>query len=185
MEEIAIGLNALALVVAILLWRFWLPKYFEEKAKNLAQKEDLNELTAITEEVRSRFSHGSIVFRAQFEAEFEMMQGVWTKAKRLKRAFVEAYPHPDFLPPTQEAFEQFVAIQIDFLDFLEGSRPFLPTTVLLAFGDFDELMTDMKVRRAKPLTRDEVPVIRGAVDAALFRVEASIRQRIEELRIVQ
>lgn len=178
-------MNSVALAIGFLLLKNWLPKYFEEKAKNLAQKEDLAQLTAISEEVRSKFEAGSLVFRAQFEVEFERMQGVWARAKRLQRAFVEAFPHPDFSTPTKEKFTEFVEHQIDFLDFMEGSLPFLPIPVSQSFRAFDELMTDMKTRGLMPLAPHEAKRYRDEVRAALKQAEETIRGRIEELRIIQ
>ncbi len=70
MQDQLTWLTAISAITLLGLVRFWLPKYFEEKAKNFAQKEDLHELTTITEKVKSEFERGSLVFRAQFEAEY-------------------------------------------------------------------------------------------------------------------
>ena len=113
------------------------------------------------------------------------MQGVWARAKRLQRAFVEAFPHPDFTEPTKEKFAEFVECQIQFIDFMEGSLPFLPVSVSRSFHDFDELMTDFKTRGLMPLTSQEAKRYRDEVRAALKKAEETIRGRIEELRVVQ
>ena len=56
MELIALLLSVAActgLVVALLLWRGFMPAYVAEKAKNLASKEDLAHLTGIVEGVKA------------------------------------------------------------------------------------------------------------------------------------
>src|SRR5574341_2266116 len=60
------------------LWlRSYLPKYFEEKGKNLATKEDIEEITRKVEAVRAEYAQLSHVHRLTFEKEFEILDGLW------------------------------------------------------------------------------------------------------------
>ena len=172
-----------------IVWVGWLvgisiPKYLEEKAKNLAQKEDLDLLTEIVEGVKKRFERGTIVYRAQFEVEFARMQEIWKSARHLDRIFTDAFPHPEFASTSIEKFTIFKDAQIAFIDALDGSRPFIPLAVFDAFMKFDDLMVDAKQRGISQHSETELARIRKEITSSFDAIELSIRCRIEELRIL-
>jgi len=76
------------IVAAIGLGVFYLRHYVGAKAKNLAEKEDLKDLTRIVERVRSQFERANLVHRVQFEAEFRVCQDLWRDAHSTFREFV-------------------------------------------------------------------------------------------------
>ena len=58
MDWIQIGLTALFIFLLGLFLKHYFPFYMEEKAKNLATKEDIEEITRKTEEVQKEFREG-------------------------------------------------------------------------------------------------------------------------------
>ncbi len=193
MQLIMNGNTALDIVAILqtfgIAWVGWLvgismPKYIEEKAKNLAQKEDLDLLTEIVEGVKNRFERGTIVYKAQFEVEFARMQEIWKSARYLDRIFTDAFPHPEFSSTSIEKFAVFKDAQIAFLDALDGSRPFIPLAVFDAFMKFDDLMVDAKQRGISQHSETELARARKEITLAFDAIEHSIRCRIEELKIL-
>jgi nitrogen regulatory protein PII-like uncharacterized protein len=77
---------------------FYLRHYVGAKAKNLAQKEDLKDLTNIVERVRSQFERANLVHRVHFEAEFRACQDIWRGAHSTHREFVRLFPMSGAVP---------------------------------------------------------------------------------------
>ncbi|MCX6880669.1 MAG: hypothetical protein NTW21_43710 [Verrucomicrobia bacterium] len=182
-QEILAILQTFGLIGVGWLVAVWMPKYWAEKAKNLAQKEDLDLLTGIVEGVKNRFERRTIVYRAQFDVEFARMQEIWKSARYLDRIFTDAFPHPGFASTSIEKFTVFKDAQIGFLDALDGSRPFIPLTVLEAFMRFDGLMVDAKERGLSQHSETELADVRKEVASSFDAIEHSIRSRLEELII--
>jgi len=82
----------LVILAAIALSWFFLRRYIGAKAENLAQKEDLRDLTDIVERVRTQFERANLVHKVQFEAEFKACQDVWREANNTHREFVRLFP---------------------------------------------------------------------------------------------
>lgn len=61
----------LGLVAGSLLLKNSLPKYFEEKGKNLATKEDIEEITQKVESVKAEISRSQLVFQAKYQMKHE------------------------------------------------------------------------------------------------------------------
>src|SRR5712664_1804790 len=66
--------------------------YVKKKAKNLADKEDLKDLTLIVQKVKIGFQKVLATHRVQFEAEFRYYEDVWCAARALHKAFVKLLP---------------------------------------------------------------------------------------------
>lgn len=156
--------------------------FLNTKAQNRAQMQDLPNLTSIAEAVKNRFQYDALVARAQFEAEFKLMQSLWDASRRLNRQFIESFPHPKFGAMSREGYERFTPVQIDFLDMLENSRPFISTSVFDAFMVFDGLMVDLKQWQAAQYSESEIEDVRIVVKSSFQGVEKAIRHRISDLR---
>jgi hypothetical protein len=90
--SIALFLNDVIVLVIVtvggLLLRSLLPAYFEQKGKDIATKEDIEEITAKTERVRAQFTSEIELLRSElskrshsyalvFDKEFELLQQLW------------------------------------------------------------------------------------------------------------
>lgn len=76
MEWILVIVQIVLFLVAGLLIKFFLPSYMEEKGKNLATKEDIQEITRKTEEVQTEFKESFELFTSdvQFKYDFHYKQ---------------------------------------------------------------------------------------------------------------
>jgi len=63
---ILLGLGAASLLI-----KSFLPKYFEEKGKNLATKEDIEEITHKVESVKAEISQSQSIFQAKYRLKHE------------------------------------------------------------------------------------------------------------------
>src|SRR4051812_41006520 len=77
MQDVALTAILIGIGFLIYLVKVSLPAYVRRKAENLAQKEDLQILTDITERIRNQFDKVGLVHRIQFEAEFRAYQDIW------------------------------------------------------------------------------------------------------------
>ena len=154
--------------------------YLREKLKNLAQKEDLQDLTKIVEGVRSQFERVNLVHRVQFEAEFRVCQDVWRIAHDTHREFVRLFPIA-VGPPEEGQREKFVNAQLAFTNALEGCKPFVNPEVSKAFYNFDGLMIQWKDAEIPMVERSEH---RTEARLSLERCAAEIRKRFSELLVV-
>jgi|GEM_PF-7084893 len=187
LQAVILGSQVVLILGVGWLVKTWIPGYLDTKARNRAQREDLDDLTSIIERVKHLFQHDAAVCRAQFETEFSLMKSLWEASRILERAFVEAYPLSGFAAQSKEGFAVFVEKQIAFLDILEGSRPFISKHVFDAFMIFDTIVTDAKasisVLGLDSYSDIEIRTLRQDVAASFDTIEESVRRRIEELRI--
>lgn len=148
--EIASAIGLIAFVaVALLYWRSYLPAYFHEKAKNLATKEDVQQITEAVESVKNKFEQdnerlrhslerSNHVTKFQFEKEYDLYREMWASLVDLKRTSLSLRPVMDFIDPKESAEERkknrlnkFADAYEKTVDVAEKSRPFYPAAIWL------------------------------------------------------
>jgi hypothetical protein len=172
--------NLLVILAAIGLSVFYLRKYIGRKAENLAQKEDLRDLTDIVERVRTQFERANLVHRVQFEAEFRACQDVWREANNTHREFVRLFPLL-FGKPTPLQRGTFISAQRAFADALEAGKPFMNQTVWNAFFEFENSMIVWK--NVEMIPKESTKESREEARLALERCAEEIRKRFSELLV--
>ena len=166
----------------IYLVQWSLPKYINRKAENLAQKQDLEELTRIAANINSKFDRSNVVHRVQFEAEFRHYQDVWTAAHKTLMYFVRLYPVVGGLRTfTEQHFSEFVETQLSFAQALEACKPFIPDAVWKEFYDFEDLMIEAK---ARGLSAIDAQQHRKRANQAFERCAAAIKMRLSDTLVV-
>src|SRR5438445_7369720 len=102
-----LDLVVLVVIVTAAMWmRYALPAYLAEKGKNLASKEDLEELTRKVEGVRTQYlselerlrfdlGRASLVHKAQYETEFRVYEEIWQRVIDVQRTVVALRPMVD------------------------------------------------------------------------------------------
>ena len=176
----------LPLVVIVILgfwFRSYITKYVNKKAENLAQKEDLEKLTEITERIRAQFDRTNVVHRVQFEAEFRAYQETWLAAHNVFREFIRLNPMTG--PRTQPRFEEFGKAQLSFTDILVSHQPFISESVSQRFNAFEDLMIDEKERGV--LLAAPIPNLaqyRQRAGQALEQCQAAIKERLSGLLVI-
>ena len=73
MTDILLGVNLIALIGVAAFWKFYIPSYLKEKAKNLAKKEDLAEITDKVESVKSTYATEIELLKESIDARSEAM----------------------------------------------------------------------------------------------------------------
>lgn len=71
MEWVYLAINIVLIVGAALLFKHFFPAYMDEKGKNLATKEDVQEITRKTEEVQAEFKQNFELFSSDVHFRYE------------------------------------------------------------------------------------------------------------------
>ena len=143
----------------------YLRQFVSKKAENLAQKQDLADLTTIVERVKSQFERANAVEQLKLEKEFSTCVSTWSEACDAHREFCRLFPLAIVGPqPTNQA-EVFGRAQLKFSSTLEASRPFMHDPVWSAFEKFDVEMCLWKNQELPMHLRGETrAVVRHALD---------------------
>jgi hypothetical protein len=160
--------------------------YIGGKVKNLADKEDIERLTQITEGVRSTSQKHAVVHCVQFEAEFRHYEKVWDATHKMFKSFVQMNPRvrEPILAPKQETFNTFLAAHAAFTEALDASTPFIPTDIWTQPKQFDELMINDKIDKLTGLERENIRECRAEARQALQECAEAIRGRLSKLSVV-
>jgi nitrogen regulatory protein PII-like uncharacterized protein len=172
----------LVVILAAIGFSVWyLRNYIGAKAKNLAQKEDLEDLTNIVERVRTQFERANLVHRVQFEAEFRTCQDVWREANNTHQEFVRLFPLL-FAKPTPLQRGKFISAQLAFSEALEAGKPFMNQTVWKAFFEFENSMIVWK--DVEMIQKESTNESREGARLGLERCAEEIRKRFSELLVM-
>ena len=172
----------LVVILAAIGFSVWyLRNYIGAKARNLAQKEDLEDLTNIVERVRTQFERVNLVHRVQFEAEFRACQDVWREANNTHQEFVRLFPLL-FAKPTPLERGKFISAQLAFSEVLEAGKPFMNQTVWKAFFEFENSMIVWK--DVEMIPKESTKEAREEARLSLERCAEEIRKRFSELLVV-
>jgi nitrogen regulatory protein PII-like uncharacterized protein len=171
----------LIILAAIGVAVFYLRNYIGAKAENLAQKQDLRDLTDVVERVRTQFERANLVHRVQFEAEFRACQDVWREANNTHREFVRLFPLA-FGKPAPFQRGKFISAHLTFADALEAGKPFMNQTVWKAFFEFENSMIVWK--DVETIPKESTKESREEARLRLERCAEEIRKRFSELLVV-
>jgi hypothetical protein len=143
----------------------YLRQFVSRKAENLAQKQDLADLTTIVERVKSQFERASAVEQLKLEKEFSTCVSTWSEACEAHREFCRLFPLAILGPRPKDQAEVFGRAQLKFTSTLEASRPFMHDAVWSAFEKFDVEMCVWKNQELPmPLRKETRTVVRRALD---------------------
>jgi hypothetical protein len=139
---IAVLAPAIAGLVAALFLKSFLPSYMGEKAKNLATKEDIAEITKRLEGVKSEIGSRLHVHQRRYEHEFALMLELSEKLVELRDAARSLRPVAGYLPA--DPVEDKKRRRIRFNDanqalyaFRESRKPFFPAEIYSLIEVFD------------------------------------------------
>jgi hypothetical protein len=148
-----------ALNLILLLWKGYFETYLKRKAENLATKEDVAKLTHLAEEVKASFTKRGIVFKAQFDFEFQSCLHLWKSACELRRAYERARAFKVNNQVTAET-KAFADAELKYTSELNEALPFIDGCV----GD--------KLRRL----HETLALHRGGVDNDLPRINYAMEE---------
>lgn len=189
----------------------YLPTYFSEKAKNLATREDIEEITRKVESVKQDFEAANrhlqaqldrtvFVHRIQFETEFKALSEIWQQlsaARGLMGHLRSAWGHGDarekVMPLTvlQERLQSFTQSGRAFIKAVHDHSPFYPENIHTALLGIIAVMNVERgeVASTGPGEPDREWFDRGTANfedvmARSNVVSQLIRARIAELSLV-
>lgn len=77
-------------LVTPIIWYFM--PYFKEKGKNLATREDIEELTRLVESVKTEHAKKLAAHTVRFEKEFKALEEIWEKLLKLRNTAMKLRP---------------------------------------------------------------------------------------------
>ena len=158
-----IGFIFIGLLIAVA--TLYLRQFVSKKAENLAQKQDLADLTTIVERVTSQFGRANAVEQLKLEKEFSTCVSTWSEACDAHREFCRLFPLAILGPQPENQAEVFGRAQLKFCSTLEASRPFMHDAVWSAFEKLDVEMCVWKNQELPmPLRKETRAVVRHALD---------------------
>jgi hypothetical protein len=158
-----IGFIFIGLVIAMA--TIYLRQFVSKKAENLAQKQDLADLTTTVERVKSQFERANAVEQLKLEKEFSACVSTWSEACDAHREFCRLFPLAILGPQPENQAEVFGRAQLKFSSTLEASRPFMHDAVWSAFENFDVEMCVWKNQELPmPQRKDTRAMVRHALD---------------------
>jgi hypothetical protein len=116
--------------IAALLLRKYLPAYLTEKGKNLATKEDIEEITRTVESVKTAHERGTHVHRVHFETEFAALDDIWRKVALYRTSFGVLFTDLAQTAVERKAsLQKFRAAFADLEDTADAKSPFYPEDI--------------------------------------------------------
>jgi hypothetical protein len=208
METLNLLLTLLIFGGMILFWKFYLPSYFKKKGENLAQKEDIADITrqiegvkstysSEIERLRSELSKTVLVHKLQFETEFQSYREMWEKLLVVRNRSLELRPMMDVYVPTeeernklkQERMVNFANAFNAFGEVAEKNKPFYP---LVIWKELESLLGTIRkeaigYQYGDPDSDgrkywDEALKNRDSIIAQIDSICEAIRNRIEALK---
>jgi hypothetical protein len=129
-----------------------------EKGKNLATKEDIQEITRRVESVRSAFERGTHVHRVQFETEFAALTEIWKRVTIFRATIAPLHPRGLILrDPSADPeevltrdFGVFVRALNELTVAVDEKSPFYPENI---HADLEHLLRIGNAEMASTATR--------------------------------
>lgn len=135
-------------LVPWLLLRNSLPGYLEEKARNLARKEDIKEITDRVEAIKADYARQVEFYKHEI--------GLMEKRRELSAQVVDLINHYKELPPEEQDEEQRRAFEQHYYKLV----PWIPTDLLKRLNS----LFDRKVpAKCKPDVKDVIIAVRQAI----------------------
>ena len=170
-----------SILVALLITAatLYLRKFIAAKAENLAQKQDLKDLTTIVEGVKSRFERANVIHNLKLQKEFTACVNTWKEACLAHKQFCRFHlvAQKDSKELAERALSKQVLLfkeaQVKFTDTLKENQPFILEDVWKAFEDFEsELIAwkDSSKQLPTPLEAQAREKARHALDECNRRI---------------
>jgi hypothetical protein len=105
--------------------------YIREKGKNVATREDIEDITRKVESIKHELDRATHASKQQFDAEFIIYREIWEKLVVVRRTFVELHPFSDVIrsleaqEETQQQREKaFNSAYDEFIHAVHRNEPF-------------------------------------------------------------
>lgn len=120
--------------IAGLMFKVFLPSYLSEKAKNLATKEDVHEITTRVEEVKAALGSRLHIHQVRYESEFKILLELSEKLVAARDAAQGLRPemgYDDINDPEvkKKRMGRYIDAARDLYLFVESRQPFFPEDI--------------------------------------------------------
>lgn len=174
--ELASFLNIATLVVLVIVGYFlknYFPSYFKEKAKNLATKEDLKEITNQVESIKHLYSSDLEALKAQlgsqlfvhqtrYQNEFEILKDLSEKLITLRDAALNLRPVTEYVNPKeteeerkQKRLQRYHKSGKALYEIFETRKPFYPDEIYAGIKKLDQIIGKEVVQYKNRTDRDD------------------------------
>lgn len=176
--------------VVVVLAAFYLRTYIAGKAKNLATKEDISEITSKVESIRTQFKSQLHISQVRYEKEFHILTELTQRLVELRDAALGLRPEGDYIDPSeteeqrkQKRLTYYYDKLREFTRTTEIYRPFYPDDIyklsaVLSKASWREAV-QYKVRRMNVDVKywDDAQKNSEAIVSATEAVMIAIRER--------
>jgi hypothetical protein len=139
-------------------------KYLEEKTKNLATKQDVGEITAQIESIKTQYAKRSLVHKLSFEKEFEILSELWRALVELRGATLNLRPvfdHYDLKETEEERKQKRLSLFGEkfntFAGIVDKNRPFYPQKIYQVLFDILMIAKNEAIEFSYPATENQRP----------------------------
>ncbi len=137
------------LVLFVLITKRFLRVYLDEKAKNLATKEDIRKLTQEVEAVKLHYASQLHVAQVRYQREFEILSDLAQKLVELRDAALTLRPIADSFDPSEtdeqrkeRRLKKWFETARALYQAAEKYRPFYPEEIYRAYQSLDRVVYD-------------------------------------------
>ena len=137
----------LTICLGLFIWKY-LPKYFEEKAKNLATKEDFSQVldqlkktTEITEKIKRETNISNLIFKQRIDA----LNEIWLKFNDVRLIYVQRMVngHENWIRSHKE---KAITALNEYKDSVERNQVVLDTRIIDSFKKIDMFLFEELAR---------------------------------------
>lgn len=183
-RDVILLLNVVAIFCFAYFIRVYIPHYLKRKGENLAQKEDIEALTAIVQRVETQFDKAKLVHRVQFEAEFRYYERVWRAADAVNASLCRVYQVYPMHEVTDELIKEFYTEQEKFARLLDSAKPFIVTEVWKTLNEYETIVIHGKSKFITGEAMGDIRQYREEVRHAYEACVEAIRLRLSSLLVV-
>ena len=161
MQTINLIFSLVILAAFILVVKYYLPSYFKKKAENLANKQDVADITREVENVKmgytleiervkAELSKNAFMHKLQFETEFQAFKDIWGKLLDVRSKTLSLRPMMDTATTSPEdsdsrkdaRLKAFADSFNSFVELAEKNKPFYPPDIWRALESIFKIARD-------------------------------------------
>jgi hypothetical protein len=136
--------SLLALLVVGWLVKSYIPSYFSEKGKNLATKEDIEEITRKIEQVKASLGSRLHIHQTRYDHEFKLLLELSEKLVTAREAATGLRPEAAYddikeAQVREKRYNRYIDAAKDLYLFTETRQPFFPEAIYNGLKRFDQV----------------------------------------------
>lgn len=139
--------------------------FFNEKSKNLATRQDIEDITKKVEQVKTDYINQSYAWKKFFDFELENIKNVWNACWELQSSARSLRPILDELPMDKEKekelfwerYREYIKKKNSYIDMVIKNQPFIPPEIYSLSAEVKKLAITLEVDFKICLQYDQNP----------------------------